>query len=723
MMLGAAAMMSTACDDDASNDSKKNDPIDNVEVQDYTLTCSNDCVLELDQGSTGTVTVMLAGRVNAVGVPVANATIHAQISSGDITLDGGNTQVDLVTNETGFVTFQVNALDKAGSAVVVISSDAVYPTSPLMLNVTVKEKSTVDPVVPSTTTVNYTVKMTYSGARSLSGVAIVGLYPAQTCNQLVKSGMSQTEVRNIVNAESGKQNVVTYENVEDLASKTVTFPVEEDSKTTYAVVARAQNGSSFAAYGCTDAMSRDYPDIVVNLGDSFMEQTDVDDPDNPDNPDPDNPDNPVVTYNGVYTLTSSFDALSLLPRAAVEEGKTPQFSEMLLGDWIQFGLDFLSNPEEKLPDILIKQVLPLLTNAEWFHNLLLKIPNYGEMIAGLLDNLDVFLEQFGVTKMLEDTLTKLTDQISWWDDATSGVTVVNQLATNFTLQGSFTNNQSKLNDNKLSGVNHSYDKLLYNAGSFDCLTSISSDYGMDANGKNKICAIDISTLGEKGSIRGNFTAEFSEITGNVGTVDIEEHTLSLAYAKLIYAVLIKVMNQFVTTENDFEFTSIGDILAYYVGYGLVSLYNKDLAEDDTTRISNVTGCDAVGYAAVGFINRLIENYSALENYKNLISVFLQPTFISSACTTGISAINNLIDKQLDSNGYLSVSSNNVIFSSEDCEVGYVSNGNDKSLAYFGTDDYTWGSSVDKRCNWEMRIDRGEETPLTVEGKFWAFTNK
>ena len=102
--------------------------------------------------------------------------------------------------------------------------------------------------------------------------------------------------------------------------------------------------------------------------------------------------------------------------------------------------------------------------------------------------------------------------------------------------------------------------------------------------------------------------------------------------------------------------------------------------------------------------------------------------ITSICNTGVSAIDNLIDTQLDK---LSVSSDAVTFSSEKCNVRYVTDDHDTptNIAYFGVEEHKWGSTVTEKdlCKWKVSItskstdEEGNETSTVrvIDGKFWA----
>ena len=617
----------------------------------------------------------------------------------------------VATGVDGKVTLRVQAGENAGNGTIVFTVDPSLNLTmapgydSITCSVTVKEPAQIvipDPIIdpepePEPDPVDekkdydYTVEMTYGGSADLSMVEAL-VFVGKTCDEL-NSELTLEKVGDL-KGDAEKNASLLKKKVEDISLK---FTFEETDAVDYAVVGRAVEGKEYVAAGCIDGMNRDNSDVIVVL-------TDLYEP-------------PELDYSGKFALTSQFNALSLLPHADVEG--TVLFKDMLLGDWIQFALNFLSNPEEGIVNVIKEQVLPLLLNTDFIRNLIEKylgITLTEESTEGLIDIID----KLGLTKLIEDNLSALTGQLDWWSTATGAVEIVNNLATNFTLYGNFTSDNNKLNDqNILEGIQHNYSSLLYHNGNFtDC--KLGKAFSKDAKGKT-ICEVSISTLDKSHSVSGSFDATFSEITDAAGLVQIHEHSLQLAYGKIIYAALVQILPKFIANmPNDTD--SLGKIVAYFIGDLLVNLNNKKAndGEEGYTTIEGAVGCDAIGKS----LANLLKNVPAIGNYIDLVGA----ATITSLCNTGIGALDGLIDTQL---GKLSVSSEAVTFSSENCNVRYVTDDHDNpsNIAYFGVDEHKWGSKVTEKdlCKWKVSIttkstdgDGNETSKVSViDGKFWA----
>ena len=753
----------------------------------------------LEKGDSASVSVVVTAKIEETGAAanVGDLTVHAQLSDADcevFTLQDGACGADIAIVNGAPNSFVVNAIaesPKNGANAVpsrlVITSDANHPAKPITLSlVSTAKTGPIDEPVD----VDYKITLEYEGAFELDGYANVYPYAGKTCADLgITTGMSAKEVMERIDADKSFIKVSPISVKDDLV---FTLTRKEDSVTQYAVVGNAQGNAGtsslqkVAAYGCVDGMSRDNKEITIALDDVFVDPCETNpyavgcpcdlDPEScgstpnvcerspfaagcpcaldhelegcpdycasfPDAPEC-NEKPPVVNYSGNYHLTSSFNAWSLLPKNCNAANGctnvfTVPFTQMLAGDWIEFSLDLLSDPSKKVPEILTKQLLPLLLNAEWLQNLIGKIPNYGEVILALLGNLDDFLETFGLNQIITNALDGLTSQLTWWDNATGAVTILRDLTERFTLSGNLVISASEASaDGRIAGINQRYSSVLYNNGGFkwkeqDCFLGERVELLEDGKA---ICAIDLASLEQDaGIIRGSFTAEYSVPVGADGTVEIWKHNLQLAYAKLIYAAILQTLDKVIPGKPDsYHFKTLGDVAAFYAGMGLAALYNKDLAEGETAIPEEATGCGAVGAALVGFINRFLAKNEKLGSLAAIVQSFLQPQFVADLCLKGVGALDGFIDKQLSNNQYLNVQSDKVMFSTDPatpCKVHYRvdSKGNPINVSYYGTDDYKWNSSAqDNRCVWKIEIDRGEDgdgnklEPLTAEGKFWAW---
>lgn len=702
-MIGAAVMMS-ACADDARDNQEEQQP--EPEVLTYSLTCASsvNCKLELETNQKGSVTVQLssknaAGQINLVG----GKTIHVQSMSSLFTLnDGSASSFDLLTDALGQTSIIISSLETAGTGQIFFSTDADLIQEPLIFTVVVKAPE-IEPVVEPQD-YNYNVKMTYEGIQTLTKAEAL-VYPGRSCSQIIKTGMTDNEVKAIKDYTSNKEQVIDT-TLEDLS---LGFTFTETDPVAYAVVGRAVNADGkYAAYGCTDNMNRFSSDVLIELEDAQLSDPPVVRPPiiPPTPDDPDDPPTYTTDYSGKFELVSSFNALTLLPHADLADGGVVMFKDMQAGDWIEFALKLLSDPEGTVPDILTQQLIPLLTSAEWFRNLIAKFA--GEAVAAMLtpEFVDTLLETFGVKKIITDTLTNVTSEISWWNDAKGGISIARELATNFTLHGNFNNKTAEVDENNMiAGIGHTYTSLLYHNGTFKkCL--IGHEYGEDAKG-DKICEISLATLDkEAGSVSGAFTAEFSEIADNTGTVTIKKHNLGLQYGKLIYASIMQILPTIVTASDGKPFETIGSILEYYIGEGLVTLWNKKAA-DEADKIVDKHRCNAIGAASSKLIGSAWPAGALL----------LNESMLSMVCTMGIQAFDKMIDNTLQNASY---TSDKVAFASNECPITFVQANNVNKISYFGQEDYVWNGKTDKRCIWNVSIQGKEgKTPKVIQGKFAA----
>ncbi|MBR4986060.1 MAG: hypothetical protein IKY83_10015 [Proteobacteria bacterium] len=706
LIMGAASLM-TACSDGV--DTK---PQQEEEELTYKLTCASalDCRLELETNQQGSIAIQLSSlnKDNQVNVVVGEEIQIQTLSSLFKLGDGSASSFVKPTTDIGSVTIDVTALDTPGTGQVFFSTTSGIVDEALSFTVVVKAPEVIPVVEPKD--YNYNVKMAYEGIQTLANAEAL-IYPGQSCSQLIKTGMTDKEVGSIDKDHSdfaSKKDQTISSSIDDVS---LDFTFSEIDPVAYAVVGRAVNAEGkHVAYGCTDNMNRFSSSVLVELEDAqISEEPIIRPPITPDPPTPDDPtpDEPLSTdYSGKFDLTSSFNALTLLPHADVEDNSVVMFKDMQAGDWIEFALKLLSDPEGTVPDILTQQLIPLLTNAEWFRDLIAKFA--GESIAALLtpEFVDTLLETFGVKKIITDTLTNLTSEISWWNDAKGGIDIARNLATNFTLHGYFNNKTADVDENNMiSGIGHTYTSLLYHNGTFGkCI--IGHDFGEDVKGA-KICEISLATLDkDAGSVRGAFTAEFSEITDNSGLISIKKHNLGLEYGKLIYAAIMQILPTIVKAADGKPFDTIGSVLEYYIGEGLVQLWNKK-ATDEADKLTDVHRCNAIGAASSKLIGSAWPAGAA----------FLNEGVLSMVCSMGINAFDKMIDSTLQKASY---SSDKVSFASSNCPIQLAEVEKVNKISYFGQGDYVWGAKTDKRCVWTVSIQGKEgSAPKTIKGKFSA----
>lgn len=716
LLVGFSAL-SVSCSDDAGDESNRGEQDQPQGDATYALTCVNpDCKMSLEQGKTGIVIMKLAMTVGT-DAPLAVSGANISVAKADslVKLQAqDSTSVELVSDTSGMVTLLVTAdAEKEGVEVLTFASknDGIS-FEPVKFEVTVVKATVAEPDNPNpggdnpgqegekkTVEVEYKGKLTYAGEIEEFSNGEVFLLEGKTCAQVAPSGMSATEIANIsasnAPSASADSDVLTHEYGIKVTE------IEEDIKT-YAAVARVKANNAFAAYGCTDGVMRDKADFTVALEDAFNDVT-------PPAPDPET----TVRYDGKYRLRSQFDALTLLPHAEKVDGKPVLFKDMLAGDWIEFALDFLSNPEKQITSIISDQLVPLLLQGDWLKKLLTQLGLGGVADSITPELLQTLINSFGINTIIENLLKELTGQLPWWNTATDAVKMVNDLATNFTLDGEFVINTADLDENgKIAGIGHSYSALLYNNAAFDKCYVGSDSNEKTADGKT-ICSIPLASLDTNSSVRGTFTASFDApaATGaEPPKSDIASHTLQLAYGKLIYATLLQTIPMFIKPENGEEVPkTLGRVLEYYIGYGLKTLWNKDEAHKDN--LVTKSYCGGISEYAM----KLLEEKA--QSIHKIIAGVGGEVMLAAFCSQGVAALDKLIDTQLDK---LTVSNEKVSFTSNDCIITYTpsqSTPTVSALTSFGQKQ-VWGATTDNRCKWSVSVAEGK----TIEGKFWAERN-
>lgn len=714
LLVGFSAL-SVSCSDDAGDESNRGEQDQPQGDATYALTCVNpDCKMSLEQGKTGIVIMKIAKTVGTEA-PVAASGVNISVAKTDslVKLQAqDSTSVELVSDTSGMVTLLVTAdAEKEGvEALTFASKNDGISFEPVKFEVTVVKATVAEPDNPNpggdkpgedgkktSIDVDYKGKLTYAGEIEEFSNGEVFLLEGKTCAQVAPSGMSATEIGNIKASElsaKADSDVLTHEYGIKVTE------IEEDIKT-YAAVARVKTNDVFAAYGCTDGVMRDNVEFTVALEDAFIDVTPEPTPET------------TVRYDGKYRLRSQFDALTLLPHADKVDGKPVLFKDMLAGDWIEFALDFLSNPEKQITSIISDQLVPLLLQGDWLKKLLTQL-GFGGIADSITPELiQTLINTFGINTIIENLLKELTGQLPWWGTATDAVKMVNDLATNFTLDGEFVINTADLDENgKIAGIGHSYSALLYNNAAFDECYVGSPTNEKTADGKT-ICRILLASLDTNSSVRGTFTASFDApaATGaEPPKSDIASHTLQLAYGKLIYATLLQTIPKFIKPDDGAEVPkTLGRVLEYYIGYGLKTLWNKDEAHKDNLVTKSYCG------GISEYVMKLLEE--KVQSVHQILTKVGGEVVLASFCSQGVAALDKLIDTQLDK---LTVSNEKVSFTSNDCIITYTpsqSTPTVSALTSFGQKQ-VWGATTDNRCKWSVSVAEGK----TIEGKFWAERN-
>ncbi|MCL2326173.1 MAG: hypothetical protein FWC40_06745 [Proteobacteria bacterium] len=684
-----------ACKDDAGSNIK-------IDADEYHLACAapSNCELQLKEGQAGKVRIQFSSRKDDMTNVVDKAALYVSTNSDLFTIqDGSSSTVTLVTNELGQA--ELNIVAKAeveGEGQITVAVAEAYKADSIAFTIRVSKDGVII-VDPTEVDLDFKIKMTYEGGADLQSAEAM-LFKSKSCADLVWSGMTSEEVANKISGAMSTTGFLDIPGTIEMKDFALKAKEKESEALSYAVVGRAREGRTHVAYGCIDGLSRSQLMGTIELGDAQI--TEIIDPLDPVD----------VNYAGRYNLTSSFDALSLLPKApGIAAGKLPPFSAMLVGDWISWTLDFLADPEGMLPNILTQQILPLLLEAQWFSSIVQSlIPGLGGILTP--EVVDMMLETFGIKQVLTDMLSQLTGQIEWWDDATSIVSIINQITKSFTLAGNFHIAAAEPNEaGMISGIGHNYDTLLYHNGSFqNCL--IGSKYGNDNKGA-LICSVALKTLSDSSStISGAYTAAFTGCVDEVGcsAATINSHSLQMAYGKLIYGVIMQVLPAIIQTEGAGNIKSIGTLLEYYIGEGMVAYWNRTATGSNV--ITGKHSCSAIAAVLAKTLQNALGGAMGI-----IVTMFANEATLAPLCTTGINAIDGMIDTQISK---LTATSNAVAFSSSSpCQLHYRNvSTTSRVLASFG-DTYVWGESTDKRCGWTMSIRINESTIQSVQGKFFA----
>ena len=722
-LLGAT-MMCAACSDDSANESKKpTTPEPGVEQNvTYSLTCAapTNCNLVLNAKQSGQLRIQLSSlssEQGAVPTLISGAIITATISGSGFSIQGDTTTAELSTDNLGQATLNIIAGEEAGSGTVnfVAASEQGGVSVPFTITVNAApnvQEPEQPPVQPEDVT--YKINLNYQGDSNIKYGEVM-YFVDKSCSDIIKDEMTGEEVMDVTGeADSEYKRVAT-----SLSALSFEYKVKADDTTVYSVFARGTNAGLGMAFGCEDGLGPDKQSVTIALKDvkAAPVVVDPDDPHNPEKPDdpiidpPDPGNDPVVIYEGTYALTSQFNALTLLPHAG---GTNVAFKDMLIGDWIEFTLNVLSNPAAAVPDIITGQLLPLILNAEWFSKFVNSV--LGETIGGMLTPEVVanLFESFGLSTIIENYLNELTSQLTWWDTATGSVELLNNLITKFTLRGAFDIPAGAQPDanGTISGINHRYLRVLYHNGTFDkCYAGTVFDRTVDGN---LICSIGLDKLdaSASGAVSGRFDATFLK-DGNIGTVDIAQHNLNLAYGRLIYGVIMEFVPMFAgMAESTDAPKTLSQLVAYYLGSGMVKFWNNKHEDAPDAQIpGTISGCDAVGEVVSKFLN---EKFGSNETFGTVIKMFAQASAIASLCNMGVQKLDDFIDGQIDK---LSVEGSAISFTSDDCKVYYRSATNYSQLTNFGVPQKWDSKAEDLRCDWKVSI--ATSTTHVIDGKFAA----
>lgn len=539
---------------------------------------------------------------------------------------------------------------------------------------------------------NYEIQVnaSYAGSRDLNRGTATKIANV-TCGQLLNN-KAEGEVTNLDAlsiSQMDESKGMTFVNNEG----STVFTDISDNSDKYAIFVTS---SDYMIWGCQDGLDKD--NAVANIVMHDAVEDGIIDP----------VIDPNVTYDGLYNLATSFNALSLLPHAEKAAGQNyVRFSDMLVGDWIEFALNLLSDPAETISNLLLYQVLPLLLDSNWIKEFLAKI---GLNID--ISNIEALVSAFQLDKALENVLQGFVDNLGDWYGETSGiVSIVNDFATHFTVSGSFLVNTEKLDTySSLPNVSHRYDSILVNTGRFGeqiCTSDFASIYGHTSDNQGTICKIGISRFVSNGVLQGVIPKIVVDEPNQVA--NIQQHVLNIPYGKIILGLLMDLLPKLVDMKDESgnDPQTVGEIVEFFVGKGAAGYWNKKEEKKHETDPSYVPelvpetgGCATIGTVITKSIGG--------------IAASLGNGMITSMCSMGIHALDAMIDSQLEK----SASTGDLVhLSSHSCKVYYTSPKTSlKSFGYVTNETTWWGESPDLRCEWDMTI--GGNTKH-MSGKFFA----
>lgn len=705
LMMGAVALSAAACNDDTSN----SDTNTNTGVHNYTMTCSHGgCTVELyalddigdcvqNRACRATVGITLMDQqnatqsvaVNGVSVSVAQMGSGFSVTQADGSALGAGAQI--VTDSNGQINLSVAALTP-GNGYLTFTLPAEYGGKSINFNIKVIQPDVVN-------VYDILANASYMGERTLER-GFATLIANKTCAELI-ANKPEEEVTNLdVNRISmgGRTQMMTFTN--RVGSSTFEGVVESSDK--YAVFV---SSNDYTIWGCDDNLDASKKVASVMMKDALIDGI-VD------------PGETKANYYGKYTLTSSFNALSLLPHAAkTDPSETVLFANMLVGDWVDFALDFLANPTAGLSNVLLHQLLPLLLNSEWLQAFAAKFN-----INLDADTINALITTFQADKALENVLNGFVQNLGdWYSSTTSVVSIVRDFATQFTLNGALLVNSPELDEtSSLPNVIHTYDSVLINVGQWAnvCQVIGGSPYGKTVDNSGNICKIGLTSLDSGGVLQGKISKIV--IDEENGLASIQPHSVNIAYGKLILGVLLKVLPVFVTDMGMNPPQTLGGVLEYFIGKGAAAYWNNREAKRCEDAIANGEesctpdnvdpngGCSTIGSVLAKAIN-----------------ISIGSTLVASVCTTGVNALDGVINGQLDR---LATSGDIIRFSSDNCMLYYTNNKAQlASFGYVSDEAKWWGSSLDLRCDWNLKIgesatcvSEGEEVDKNcIKGKFFA----
>ncbi len=751
------------------NDSQSSKTVDcTMSVTGGNINCNaaNVCTLTLDKDSS----VSLQVAVSCGVAPSSNTTVTASAVSG-LDVNGQGATSSVVTDEYGTAKISVKATGSDNARLTIAALPSVADEVKAVVDVTINSVPEDDPdeqticeqvgcydgMLTSDPAYNACVslecveaekeiqfydlgiKVSYAGEYAPT-FADATLFAGKKCTDIVKDSAGALIPDQISNLTVNGGRVGASSNAAGINNLDISIAHVEESTDKTAIIVRGSENGKYVAYGCAELaeISDASHNVTVTLKDAKIEKI-VDlchDYDCTNNQVPGktnydvcikegciSPDPVDSTYSGSYNLQSQFDALGLLPRSTKEK---PLFTEMLVGDWINWSLDLIKDPAEKVPAIITDQVLPLVLSADWLQKMITMVA--GDAVAALLnpEMISTLLDQFGVQTIIESYISQFLGQFEWWSVTNNIVTIIDNIARNFTLAGYFKIMENPSEAGILPSNYHSYNALVYNGAKFaDAEGNIKCFFGTkigEDDDKNVLCSVPLGELDKEiGTINGAFTASLNDCSSDdyvsnvCATATIDAHSLSMAYGRILYSVIMKALPSLIGEDARAHVNSIGTLIEYYGGFGLVTLWNNEAEKFNTehadeiaagtvasrTKIaSDVTMCSGIATAGSKFVGTLLEK----TKFAGVLDTWVTPATLTPLCSMGINKIDELINNGLNK---LNVGSEKVQFKSNgNCSLKY--DGSD--LVSFGPENYVWGQKTDTRCGWDLSLRRD----VTVE---------
>lgn len=436
--------------------------------------------------------------LNSVGSPIEAGSVSYAVSGDD---DCVKINKGASTDKDGIAVNTVRAISNADRKEACHASVAISAAG-------VKENLTIDVTVQPISEYKLSVVANLDSYKS-SSVGVVNFSylsdSDETCDDLVKKIETLTSI-----AENGDSYSITAINPEGDPLASVEFsdkiPV---GHTTVVAVARASDESDVIAYGCYDI---EYMEGAVELDMVAL----------------------PTQLTGEYSLVSNFDLTSGFLKSDSKE--LPAAEKMLVGDWIQFIVDFCNDPVRSLYDFLWVNTVSRLDQVANTGNG--TVDSIIKTVVGIVNNPATKELAYAYIKpMIDEYLTsKEAGKRSWYEALTLVSPDVADLTTNMQLTGTIDISEVSVDGDTqtVKTGEEKFEKLQYQWSYYPLSQSKPSGCDATAYGKTGKCRRTMS-LGSN-SITGTWSSA-SLTEGADSFLTIGNHKLDFKWANILFAAV------------------------------------------------------------------------------------------------------------------------------------------------------------------------------------------